>query len=98
FKKSHPVLFRTKAEIFEFIEHHRGTVDVRRACAVYGVTRAGYYAWRRRGDSARRQDDRTLLGHIQGVFERSRGTCGSPRIHRALAAGASASAADGWPG
>jgi putative transposase len=56
-------------------------------CALYGVTRAGYYAWRRRGESARRRQDRGLLVQIQALFDRSRGTYGSPRIHRALAAG-----------
>jgi transposase InsO family protein len=50
------------------------------------VTRAGYYAWRRRGDSPRRQQDRRRLGTIRTLFEQSRGTYGSPRIHRALVA------------
>lgn len=53
-------------------------------CALYSVTRSGYYAWRRRGESARRQQDRLLLGEIRAIFEQSRGTYGSPRIHRAL--------------
>lgn len=56
-------------------------------CALYGVTRAGYYAWQRRGESARRQQDWTLLGKIRAIFEQSRGTYGSPRIQRALVAG-----------
>ena len=55
-------------------------------CALYGVTRVGYYAWRHRGESARRRRDGSLLGPIRGLFEQSRGTYGSPRIHRALAA------------
>jgi transposase InsO family protein len=59
---------------------------VKRLCALYGVTRVGYYAWRHRGESARRRRDRSLLGPIRGLFEQSRGTYGSPRIHRALAA------------
>jgi putative transposase len=50
------------------------------------VTRSGYYAWRRRGESARRRHDRSLLKTIRELFERSRGTYGSPRIHRALVA------------
>jgi len=53
-------------------------------CALYGVTRVGYYAWRRRGESARRGQDRTLLSEIQALFAHSRGTYGSPRIHQAL--------------
>jgi len=54
-------------------------------CALYRVTRAGYYAWRRRGDSARRRQDRMILAQTRAIFDRSRGTYGSPRIHRALA-------------
>ena len=54
-------------------------------CALYGVTRSGYYAWRGRGESARRQQDRILLDKIQTIFERSRGTYGSPRVLHALA-------------
>jgi len=59
---------------------------VKRMCALYDVTRVGYYAWRHRGESARRRRDRSLVGTIRGRFEQSRGTYGSPRIHRALVA------------
>ena len=55
-------------------------------CALYGVTRVGYYAWRHRGESARRRRDRSLVDAIRGLFEQSRGTYGSPRIPRALVA------------
>src|SRR4029077_11186017 len=77
-------LFRTKTEIFTFIDSQRERFELRRLCALYGVTRAGYYAWRGRAESARRGQDRGLLSKIRGVFERSRGTYGSPRIQRAL--------------
>ncbi len=53
-------------------------------CALYGGSRVGYYAWRHRGESARRRRDRSLLGTIRGLFEQSRGTYGSPRIHEDL--------------
>jgi putative transposase len=53
-------------------------------CALYGVTRVGYYAWRGRGESARREQDRGLLSAIRAIFDRSRRTYGSPRIHQAL--------------
>ena len=55
-------------------------------CALYRVTRAGYYAWRRRGESARRRQDRVLLDAVREIFAQSRRTYGSPRIHRALVA------------
>src|SRR5215510_7681774 len=54
-------------------------------CTPYGVRRSGYYAWRRRGESTRRRHDRVLLEKIHAIFERSRGTYGSPRVHHALA-------------
>jgi len=50
------------------------------------VTRSGYYAWRDRGESRRRRQDRALLDTIRACFSQSRGTYGSPRIHRALLA------------
>ena len=59
---------------------------MRRLCALYDVTRAGYYAWRGRGESPRRGQDRRVLSTIRALFEGSRGTYGSPRIHQALRA------------
>jgi transposase InsO family protein len=53
-------------------------------CRVYGVTRAGYYAWRSRERSERERRNEALLGRIRRVHEQSRGTYGSPRVHRAL--------------
>ncbi len=59
---------------------------MRRICALYGVTRVGYYAWQRRGESARRGQERGLLSQIRTLFETGRGTYGSPRVHQALRA------------
>src|SRR5262245_39214255 len=60
-------------------------MSVARLCALYRVTRAGYYAWRHRPTSARREQDRVLLEAMQRVFEKSGGTYGSPRLQRTLA-------------
>ena len=79
-------MFRTKAEIFAFIAGERGTFAVSRLCAAYGVTRGGYYAWQRRGPSARQQTDEGVGRQIQRIFTESRGTYGSPRVHRVLRA------------
>jgi len=57
-----------------------------RLCALYRVTRAGYYAWRQRPASRRQGQDPVLLDAMGSIFEWSGGTCGSPRLHRALAA------------
>jgi transposase InsO family protein len=48
------------------------------------VTRAGFYAWRRRPVSARCAQDEQLLRIMRSVYEASDGTYGSPRLHQAL--------------
>lgn len=53
-------------------------------CRRYGVSRAGYYAWRRRPLSAHAEQDRTLLAAITQLFHTHQGRYGSPRIHRLL--------------
>ena len=83
-KKSHPVCFGTKAEVFAFIEVNRMQHDVALMCRVYGVTRAGYYAWRSRERSAREHQNEALTDQIRSVHMKSRGTYGSPQVHRAL--------------
>jgi putative transposase len=55
-------------------------------CRVYAVSRAGYYAWKHRTPSARAQADTDLQQHIARVHRDSRGTYGSPRVHRVLRA------------
>jgi putative transposase len=57
---------------------------VKGLCARYGVTRAGYYAWRRPGISRHEQEDERLSARIAGVWRASDGTYGGPRIHAAL--------------
>jgi hypothetical protein len=57
---------------------------VSRLCALYGVTRAGYYAWRARAESAHAERDRVLVKAIRRIFEASEGTYGSPRVQREL--------------
>ena len=60
-----------------------------RLCALYGVTRAGYYAWRARPSSAHAAQDRQLQQHIHRLFQQHHGAYGSPRLQRALRA-------EGW--
>lgn len=62
----------------------RATYGVARLCRGFGVTRAGYYAWRRRHPSAHAVQDRTLLEQIRTLFTQHHGLYGSPRIHDAL--------------
>lgn len=55
-------------------------------CRFYGVSRAGYYKWRRREPSARDREDALLLEHIKDIHRRSRCIYGSPRVKAGLAA------------
>jgi len=53
-------------------------------CRLYGVTGGGYYAWKRRGCSKREAQDQRIVVKIRSIFEKSRETYGSPRVHQAL--------------
>ena len=55
-----------------------------RLCALYGVTPAGYYAWRRRPVSAHTEQDRELTQRITALFGAHGRRYGSPRLHREL--------------
>lgn len=56
-------------------------------CRVYGVTRAGFYAWRSRGLSPRAQENADLMQQIIRIHQASRCLYGSPRIHHELKTG-----------
>jgi putative transposase len=53
-------------------------------CRLLGVSRAGFYAAERRVPSARTKRHESLQAIIGAVYEASRATYGSPRIHREL--------------
>jgi putative transposase len=74
----------TKAERFKFIAGHHERFGIKRLCRHLGVSRSGYHAWLHHEEPERHRRDRELLGVIHRIFEKSRGTYGSPRIHQAL--------------
>ena len=59
---------------------------IRELCEALEVSRSGYYAWRRGGRGQRARANADLGERIAAIHKRSRGTYGSPRITRALAA------------
>ena len=63
---------------------HASEYPVSVLCRVLELARSGYYAWRKRPLSARRQQNEQLSAHIQRIFTDSRQTYGSPRVHAEL--------------
>lgn len=63
---------------------HAQEYPVALLCRVLGLARSGYYAWKRRPVSARTQRDQQLTRHIETIFQASRQTYGSPRVHAEL--------------
>ena len=53
---------------------------IKRLCAVFAVSRSGYYAWLHAPVSARRRRDHALRSKIALVHQQSRETYGSPRV------------------
>jgi len=66
--------------VFTFVEAEKANFPVAVLCRLLGVSRSGYYAWRRRPPSARTRADQGLSQRIWEIHEQSRGTYGTPRI------------------
>jgi len=66
------------------MDAHRGIFRIGTMCEVLGVSRSGYYAWRRRPRSLRERTNAKLTETIRRIHEESRGIYGSPRIFATL--------------
>ncbi len=53
-------------------------------CQVLGISRSGYYAWRKRQPSQRSAANALLLAEIRKAHQASRQSYGSPRVHAVL--------------
>ena len=69
---------------YAFIDQHRPVWPVAVMCRVLEVSRSGYHKWRGRGVNAHTARRAELAEKITPIFVASRGTYGSPRIHRQL--------------
>lgn len=71
--------------IFRFIRDHAEQFSVGKMCRVLGVSRSGYYAWRQRPPSRRKQANERLLVEIKAIHaKKNHDTYGSPRVHEEL--------------
>ena len=71
---------------FAFIRANRAAWPVAVQCRVLGVSRAGFYAWLDRPESARAAARRELAAAIRVAHAECRGVYGSPRVTAELAA------------
>jgi putative transposase len=69
---------------YSFIDTNRKNFVLKIMARVLSVTKAGYLAWKRRGPSARKQEDNVLREEIQIIHTNSKCTYGAPRIKSAL--------------
>ena len=58
--------------------------SVRALCRALAVSPSGFYAWRRRPESARRRRDQRLCVELRAAQAESGGSYGSPRLQHAL--------------
>jgi putative transposase len=72
--------------MYQFIQTHRDEFAIGRMCAVLGISRSSYYAWRSRPPRPRDAANAHLLEQIRAIFRTSRQTYGSPRIYAELRA------------
>lgn len=67
-----------------FIQENSEIFNILAMCKILEVSRAGFYAWRNRPDSARKKEDKRLVALIQTSFDGSRSTYGYRRICKDL--------------
>jgi putative transposase len=72
---------------FRFVEAEAAQFPVSLLCRAVGVTRQGFYAWKRRPPSARELADRELAERIRQIYSASEGIYGGPRIYSELKLG-----------
>jgi putative transposase len=71
---------------YAFIREHQGEWPVRVLCRVLAVSAGGFYAWRDRAPSARRQRQDALAVQLKAAYQEVKGRYGSPRLHAELVA------------
>ena len=66
--------------MFEFIEAEKATYPITTLCASLGVTRQGFYAWRKRPPCQRRIVDAAYTAVIKKIHTESRRTYGADAL------------------
>lgn len=66
---------------YAFITDNRQQHSIKQMCCVLGVSRSGYYDWKKRKPSARMRENTNILKEIQRIHIEVMETYGSPRMH-----------------
>ena len=66
---------------FRFIQGHAARFSVQRMCRLLGVSRSGYYAWRKRKPSSRELANHNLMKKIRKIYEESEQIYGYRKVH-----------------
>jgi len=69
---------------FAFIETEKACFPVALMCRMLAVSRAGFYAWRRRPVAARTRQDQVLAVAVAAIYAENHGRYGSPRVQMEL--------------
>ena len=72
--------------MFEFVDAEKAAYGLAELCENLGVSRSGYYRWKKNPLSQRKRDDERLGAEIRAIHRRSRERYGSPRVHAELRA------------
>ncbi len=73
--------------IYRFMKQHEAEYEIQVMCRALGVSRSGYYAWQKRGETTHHEQRAAqLTQQIKTVFDTSHQTYGSPRIYAELKA------------
>ena len=69
---------------YRFVKRLNHAVGVKFLCAFLGVSRSGYYDWRKRADSNRLLEDAELKDIIRKIYDDAEEVYGSPRVFKSL--------------
>ncbi len=69
---------------YAFVDKERTNHTIKLLCKVLEVSASGYYKWRKGGIAPAKERRANLLQRILEIFEESRQTYGSPRVHEQL--------------
>lgn len=78
---------RAAVSLYRLIEEESQRQPVSRLCRTLGVTRSGFYDYRRQPLSDRALADWLLSEQIRAIFDESEQTYGSPRVFKELKLG-----------